>query len=178
MAHDEETESTNQHLMRMRPMTRILILIVTALAGAGMAHGQDSAGCTLDKHVYHCDRAAFRKAWQGATTVAVESVPVNRMVLGQLTETVRKTGKNVAAEGAPAEVTLSLLRRDLTGVTIGPSGVELATLRVYGPGTGSEHGELLWAEIFTGQADMAWPSVVHRVIEQFEESAGGSGKQH
>jgi hypothetical protein len=134
--------------------------------------GSPSAGCALVKDVYHCDRALFRAALAQAKTVAVESVPANKMAVGQVTQLVGSLGKTVAGAEVPADLTFSLLKRDLDGVMIGPAGAELATLRVYGPSKSGQRGDLVWAEIYTGQPDMMWPSVVHALIEQFKVSAG------
>lgn len=158
---------------------RIAFFCGLALLPIAAVHAQDAASpaaCTLAKETYHCDRGAFRQALSAAKVIGVESVPVSRMVSGQLTELVAKIGKTVAGEGAAADLTFSLLKRDLGGVIIGPSGAELATLRVYGPAHGGERGDLIWAEIYTGQPDMQWPAVAHSLIEQFRGSAGLAGK--
>jgi hypothetical protein len=69
-------------------------------------------------------------------------------------------------------LTFLLIPVDPDGIVIGPADRELATLRVYGPGADGQHGPRLWAETFSGQPGMPWPSVVHALIVQFQGRFG------
>lgn len=151
----------------LRPALRgfpiALLLAAVAAIPTGL-HAQSPTPCTLAKQVYTCDQASFRAALAQAHAIAVEARPRDRVATSQLRDLVIALGKTVAS---PADLTFSLVPLDNTGVNIGPTGTELASLRIYAPGASAKQGDLLWAETFSGQPDMTWPTVVHAVIQQF-----------
>jgi hypothetical protein len=123
-------------------------------------------GCTLKKDVYTCDRNSFVTSLKSATTIAVETQGTDHTTGPQLRELIHKLGKT--AQTAPADLTFLLIPVASDGMYVGPSGSELATLRVYGPSPEGQRGRLLWAETYIGQADMPWPAIVHALIQQFQ----------
>jgi hypothetical protein len=150
--------------MTKLPLAFLLLLPVPAVAYA-------QTPCTLAKQVYTCDQASFRAALASAHTIAVEGRPRDRVSPPQLKELVLALGKTAVPAGSSADLTFSIIPLDNTGINVGPSGTDLASLRVYGPSTSGTQGEVLWAETFSGQPDMTWPSVVHALIQQFRARA-------
>ena len=162
-----------------------LLLFAVPLSGAssrmqaGMgAAAPASAGCTLQKHTYTCNFAAFRQDLAAAHTVTVETQRLDRPTANQLRQLVQALGKSVAGTtpengAAPAaDLTFLLIPMENSGINFGPQDHELATLRIYAPGTGTSHGTLLWAEVLRGQGDRPWPAQVHALIEQFQDRLG------
>ncbi len=148
------------------------LLAGLATLGCAAVHAQNAEGCTLQKQVYTCDRAGFRQALAKAATAEVDPAAKDRMVAAKLRDLVTTLGKAAPGPGQPADLTFSLLPVESTGVMVGPAGVELAVLRVFGPAarTGSASGgtgALLWAETFSGQPDTSWPATVQATINQF-----------
>ena len=153
------------------------VLGTVGASGPGVARAQSPAGCTLQKQVYTCDRAAFREALAKAATAQVDPIAAgrDRMAAAKLRELIATLGKAAPPEGRPADLSFSLIPVDSAGVLVGPAGVELAVLRVYGPpagrsdgaDAGAARGTLLWAESFMGQPDMSWPATVQATINQF-----------
>lgn len=126
-------------------------------------------GCTLQKGVYSCNWGAFRSRLDAAHTIAVESQPMDRFTADQLRKLVAKLGKSVAGADQAADLTLLLTPVAPTGIHIGPAGEPVATLRIYAPGPGSSRGALVWAETWIRNSDRPWPSIVHSLIEQFQD---------
>jgi hypothetical protein len=150
-------------------MTKLPLALLLLLTLPSAAHAQTP--CTLSRQVYTCDQASFRAALASAHTIAVEARPRDRVSPPQLKELIVALGKTVAPAGSSADLTFSIIPLDNTGINVGPSGTDLASLRVYGPSTSGAQGEILWAETFSGQPDMTWPSVVHALIQQFRARA-------
>jgi hypothetical protein len=149
-----------------RPTIPTLKLSLAALTlSLALAQAQTTP-CTLHNHVCTCNQADFQRALAQARTVTVEAQPSNRTATTQLTQFVTSLGKQVV----PANPDLAFLITpiDTTGIYVGPAGVDLITLRIYAPSTGSERGPLLWAETYRGQPDMPYPSQVRTVLEQFK----------
>ena len=126
-----------------------------------------AGGCTLSKQVYTCDRAEFQKALHGASTARIEAGARDRMAAGKLRDLVVSLGKVVPAEEQSADLTFALTAVNTEGVLVGPAGVDLAVLRVYGKAADGTRGNLLWAETYRGQPDMSWPVIVQATIQQF-----------
>ena len=137
-----------------------------------------AAGCTLEKDTYTCNWQAFRPVLAAARTVAVETQPMDRFTAAQLRELIGKLGKKVAAPGEPADLTLLLIPAESTGISMGPEGQAVATLRIYaakpegaaGPEGG--RGPLVWVETLFGHPDRPWPASVHELIGQFRDRVG------
>jgi hypothetical protein len=151
------------------PISRRVLLTATLLTASlsPKSHAQTpDVGCTLNKDVYTCDKSGFVKSLKSATTIAVDTQGTDHASGPQLKDLIRKLGKT--PESGPADLTFLLIPLPSDGMYVGPSGSELATLRVYGPAPQGERGRLLWAETYIGQADLPWPSVVHALIQQFQ----------
>jgi hypothetical protein len=130
-------------------------------AGAG-------GGCTLKDHVYTCDGAAFQRALANAKTASIETHNVDGVARGQLTTLItKKLGKTVAAEGGPADLVFLMIPTGQDGVVNMSSG-DLGTLRIYSTTADGAKAQLLWAETYTGDLDLPWPTVVSRLIGQFQ----------
>jgi hypothetical protein len=127
----------------------------------------------LQKRVYSCNWDAFRSRLDAAHTIAVESQPMDRFTAEQLRKLVAKLGKSVADADQAADLTLVLTPVAPTGIHIGPAGEPVATLRIYAPGTArgpaGSRGTMVWAETWIGNSDRPWPSIVHSLIEQFQD---------
>lgn len=139
------------------------LLAALVLEACGGRLSAQVAGCTLSKQVYTCDRAQFRKTLLNAKTAQADPHTTDRMVAAKLRDLVGSLGKAAPAPEQAADLTFSLIPVDTAGVMVGPAGVDLAVLRVYGPGAGT----LLWVETLRGQPDMSWPATVQATINQF-----------
>jgi len=160
-----------------RPLLRLPAkCIAIAIAGLGLsltparAQSDAAAGCTLKNHVYTCDGAAFQKALAGAQTVSIETHNTDGVARSQLQELIaKKLAKTVATEGGHADLNFLLIPIAEQGVVnTSPGDVDLGTLRVYTAAADGSRGQLVWAETFSGQSDLPWPSVVHGLIQQFQ----------
>ena len=149
-------------------MVRVMLAIGLAMGGT-VASAQVTEGCVLNKGTYTCNRVEFAAAWKSAGTVAIEASPREKMTAAQLREMLEKMGKT---SGETGDLIVLIAHRDENGVEVGPSGIELGSLRVYAPGTDGKRGNLLWAETYVGQPDMSWPAVVHALVAQFEGKFG------
>lgn len=127
-----------------------------------------ASGCTLTGKVYNCDLRVFRRVLRSAQTVTTEVAPQDAPAQKQLDELAEKLHKTVAPKGQ-ADLYLVLLPFDNAGVTFGPADSDLATLRVYARDAEGARGQLLWSEVYRGQADRPWGLIVHALIQQFEE---------
>ena len=56
-----------------------------------------------------------------------------------------------------------------SGIVNGAINSDLGTLRVYSSTPSGRPEHLLWAETYTGLADLPWPAVVRRLISQFQK---------
>ena len=124
--------------------------------------------CTLEKHVYTCNGPAFQKQLEGAKTVSLQTHSIDKFALAQLTTLItKKLGKTIVPEGSPSELIFLLIPVGGEGMNINSNDAGLATLRVYSVTPGNTAGDLIWAEVFTGQEDLPWPTVVNSLILQF-----------
>lgn len=154
-------------------VTWVLVVGLVEGLSAGTARAQaggdaSGPGCTLAAQIYTCNWEAFRPALDRAKTVAIETQGVDRFTERQLRELVGKLGKSVASSDEPADLTFLLIPMESTGISIGPAGEPVATLRIYGPGASSSR-HLLWVETLIGHPDRPWPALVHELIEQFRD---------
>ncbi len=154
------------------PISVRVLLTATLLTASLSAKNQaqeptPTAGCTLKKDVYTCDKSSFVKSLKSATTIAVQTQGTDHTSGPQLKELILKLGKTPQeAQETPADLTFLLIPLPSDGMSFGSS--ELATLRVYGPAPQGERGRLLWAETYVGQGDIPWPAIVHALIQQFQ----------
>jgi hypothetical protein len=131
---------------------------------------EDLGSCTLRDHVYTCDGTVFQKALATARTVSVQAHNADGVARSQLKNLVsRKLGKTVAPDGSPADLVFLLIPVSDAGEVNYSSGrADLGTLRIYAASSTGSPARLLWAETFSGQPDLPWPTVVHGLILQFE----------
>jgi hypothetical protein len=156
-----------------------LRLVITALFLAMLApalYAQTDLGdrhenCTANGRVNTCDKAVFLRTLGDTETVAIYSLPPDRVIIKQLTQMLKEMGKTIEPSTSEAELTFVLQRigRD-NAIEVGPGGESLARLTIYGHGFGSGHERMLWSETYYGPADMAWPAVVQSLIQQFQRS--------
>lgn len=166
----------------MRGVCRASVLAVGLFASAGFmqnAYGQvgtegDLGTCTLHNHIYSCDGAAFQKALSAATNVSLEIHNADGIARSTLTELVeKKLHKTIVPEGSPADLVFLLEPIDVSGqIETNSSLADLGTLRVYSATADGRPEHLLWAEVYTGDTDMSWPIVAHRVVAKFEKRFG------
>lgn len=102
-----------------------------------------------------------------AHTVAIETGHMDRAAAHELRHLVTNMGKLPEPAGSLADLTLRLEPTPPTGIDIGPADHDLATLRIFAPGT-TGTPVLLWVETLRGQGDRPWPAQVHALIEQFQ----------
>ena len=145
------------------------LLAAGLMVGTGTATAQANEGCVLHQQTYTCNQVEFATEWNSAGTVTVEASPRDKIAAAQLREMVARMGKTAGPAG---DLTIMVVQRDTTGLYVGPAGIELGSIRVYAPGTEGKRGNLVWAEIYTGQPDMSWPAVVHALVMQFEGKFG------
>ena len=82
----------------------------------------------------------------------------------QMFNLLTQLGKKVLPASQRPDLLFELSQPDSSGVFVGPSGVDLARLRVYGAGF---HGPLLWEEVYRDQPDVPWPSAVLYLLDRF-----------
>ncbi len=150
----------------MRINTRFPLALLLAVSSPAIASAQSPAPCALQKGIYTCQKSSFEQSLHAAQTIAVETQPTDHTSAPQLRALVRALGKT--SQDAPADLTFLVIPTPTDGVFVGPSGTELATLRVYASAPQGQRGNLLWVETFSGQPDMTWPAVVHALIQQFQ----------
>lgn len=140
---------------------------VRAQSDVGMG---DAGACTLKDHVYTCNGAAFEKALAGAKTVRIETNNVDGVARLELTKLVtKKLGKTIVPAGSAADLVFLLMPVVNGGSVDYSSGTAyLGTLRVYSVAPDGSVGDLLWAELYSGTADLPWPIVVRGLILQFQ----------
>lgn len=141
-----------------------------AFAQGGIGEG-DAGACTLNKHVYTCDGAAFQKALAGATTVSLETHNADGIARNALKNLVaNKLHKTIAPDRTPADLVFLLEPIDETGQFETDSSLaDLGTLRIYSATPEGRPEHLLWAETYTGERDMPWPVVARSVVAKFEK---------
>jgi hypothetical protein len=149
------------------------LLLPIGLSGASAMAQDNSAtegqACTLEKHVYTCDGAAFQKRLADAKTISIETHSIDKYAQGQLKNLItKKLGKTLVPEGSPADLVFLLIPVGVDGMSITSGDVDLGTLRIYTANSDNTRGNILWAEVLTGREDLPWPAVVNGVILQFQ----------
>jgi hypothetical protein len=143
-----------------------------ALAQKHLSVQQANVDCTLDGLAHTCNRADLQRAFAEAHTVAIESQPKDRVADAELASFTRKLAKELSPS-ASADITLRLVRTPSAGVSVGPSDVELATLRVFSTKSGPQDSRLLWVETYRGQPDLPWGAVVRALTGQLQATLAG-----
>ena len=114
---------------------RMGIVLVMLLAGSawGQVEKPGTVDCSVDGRTLTCDRAEFLKRFAEGRTLALESVPRDRVADGQLASLSKSLGKTVvpSAVSSPADLTLRVVRPAETGIAVGTGDEELGTLRVF-----------------------------------------------
>jgi hypothetical protein len=150
--------------LRIHAAVFCLAIIPAASVAAQTPSG---LGCTVKKGYYRCNQVAFTKYLEEAKTAAIETQPFNRVADKALSDLGVSLGKTKSSEAA--DLTFVLMRTDAVGIVYGPADGELASLSIYSRGPQGGRGDLIWIEAYYGEPDMAWPAVVHLLIQQFKE---------
>ena len=151
-------------------LTRSLVLCSFVLLppSAHPCKAQEAtACCSSEKGVYRCDLAGLQRTVASAHTFAVQAGPRDRIATSQLQSLGVSLGKSLALANQPADLAFALLSTEEGGVNYGAMDRELARLQVYSSDSATGSRTLVWVETLSGPADLSWPAVVHRVIEQF-----------
>lgn len=141
--------------------------VFVALSVAAQAQSSAAVACQQDKGRYQCDQTAFMRSLSAAKTVAVETRPFDSNGQQQLGKLATQLGKTVASTNTDLIFRLERLNPDDT-IYYGPNSRDLAALRVYSCGPQGSGGVLIWVEIYNGQPDMPWPTIVYEIIQQFK----------
>lgn len=157
--------SFRRHAKLFLPLLALLLSVTPTRAQAS----SDVPACTLDKHVYTCDGAAFQKRLAEAKTISLKTHSIDKYAQAQLkTLITKKLGKTLVAEGSPADLVFLLLPLGVDGMSINSGAVDLGTLRIYTANPDNTRGNILWAEVYTGREDLPWPATVNGLILQFQ----------
>ncbi len=120
--------------------------------------------CTFTRGLPTCDASAFQKTFSVAHVVSYNRASLDAVASRQMFKLLTELGKQVLPASQHPDLIFELTQPDTSGVFVGPSGVELARLRVYGPGS---RGPLLWEEVYQDQPDVPWPSAVLYLLQHF-----------
>jgi hypothetical protein len=143
----------------------VVLMILLAPAAWAQVEKPSTVDCSVDGRTQTCDRTDFLKRFAEGRTLALESVPRDRVADGQLASLSKSVGKTVVP-GA-ADLTLRLVRDADSGFAVGTGDEELGTLRVIAA------GRLIWVERYRGQPDTPWQAVVRGLTQQFQASLAG-----
>ena len=150
-----------------------IAIVLGALLLTGAAWGQverpATVDCSVDGRSLTCDRGEFLKRFAEAKTVALESVPRDRVADGQLASLSKSLGKTVVP-GA-ADLTLRVVRPPDSGIAVGTGDEDLGSLRVFATKDGPNR--LVWVEHYRGQPDTPWQAVVRALTQQFQGTLAG-----
>lgn len=156
------------------PCCCLALLIATPASAlrAQTALVAPDAGCVPEKGAYTCNLAGLKLALERSRSIAVETPRLDRVAARQLEHFVLDLGKDPSETPSLAELSFSVQPTTPSGVVLGPSDHELASLRVTAPG---KEGKpvLLWVETLRGQGDRPWPAQVHALLEQFKAHLTG-----
>ncbi len=123
-----------------------------------------AAPCTFTRGIPNCNQSAFQRTWAAAHVVSYNKSSLDAVASKELFTLLTALGKQVLPASPHSDLVFELTEPDTSGVFVGPSGVERARLRVYGPGL---RGPLLWEEVYQDQPDVPWPSAVLYLLERF-----------
>ena len=106
----------------------LLLLIPPALSAQNQP-------CTIRQHDNPiCDRAAFQKTFDAARSVTINSDKLDPYASHQLREQLLSMHKQVVPVGSHSQLGFELTQPSTDGILIGPAGVVIARLQVFGPG--------------------------------------------
>lgn len=153
------------------------LVVLFALFSPALALTQQqpppTVDCSLESGHYTCTRSVLLHRFAEAHTVAIATEPRSRMAQAQLTHFIESLDKQVVPDGQQADITLHLVRAPSDGVEVGPSDMDLATLRVFWSRHGNDRSHLIWVETYRGQVDRPWPAVVNGLTSQFQKTLSG-----
>ena len=150
---------------------RSAIVLVMLLTGSAWRQVERPAAvdCSVDGRTQTCDRSEFLKRFAEGRTLALESVPRDRVADGQLASLAKTLGKTVVP--GSADLTLRVVRAADSGFAVGTGDEELGSLRVLA--TKDRVSRLVWVERYRGQLDTPWQAVVRALTQQFQGSLAG-----
>jgi hypothetical protein len=120
--------------------------------------------CTFRQDEPICNKAAFKQTLAAARTVSFDEANLNPYFAKQLTELLTSYGKQIVPFADHPDLTFAFIFPSTEGVFVGPSGVVIARLRVYGPGASTP---LLWDEAYMDQPDIPLQAAVQYLLKQF-----------
>jgi hypothetical protein len=143
-----------------------------AVAAGSWAQLPPTVDCSINGHHSTCSRETLAKRFAEAKTVAVDSTPKSRSGEAQLRSKMTLLGKQIAPEGAPADITLRLVQTPPDGVDMGAGDSERGTLQVFWTKQGQPQ-QLLWVERYLGHAETPWPAMVQVMAQHFQATLAG-----
>jgi hypothetical protein len=146
--------------------------VLIAMAGGVWAQAPSTVDCSINGQHATCSRETLLRRFAEAKTVAVDSVPRSRSGETQVKSEMVLLGKQIAAAGASADITLHLVQTPPEGINVGVGDSELATLQVFWSKPGQER-RLLWVERYLGHADRPWPAMVQVMTQHFQATLAG-----
>ncbi len=146
----------------MKPLVVAVLAWVAILPPSRL--GAQLTPCTFTRGLPNCDASAFQKTLSAARVVSYNKSSLDGVASKQMFSLLTALGKQVLPSSRHPDLVFELTQPDTSGVFVGPSGVELARLRVYGPGG---RGPLLWEEVYKDQPDVPWPSAVLYLLQRF-----------
>jgi hypothetical protein len=149
----------------MKNLTLLAMCSILIVGSAGLHAQNNQAGCTIEREQATCNWTAFRKALDAAHTAKPEYRDRDKSTGMQLKDLVTKLGKNVPQDGGAADLTLTVIPANATGIDMSSADKEILELHIYA-GT-SDPQNLIWVETYIGQRDRPWPANVQSTIAQF-----------
>jgi hypothetical protein len=145
-----------------------IVHLVTALLAAAISIGAFAQihPCTFRQDEPTCNQAAFKQTFAAARTVSFNESDLNPYYAKQLAALLTSYGKQIVPFADHPDLTFSLIFPSTEGVFVGPSGVTLARLRIYGPGASTP---LLWDETYMDQPDVPLQAAVQYLLKQFRQ---------
>jgi hypothetical protein len=142
-----------------------LTLLLASLFVPALANAQNHP-CTFRQDEPICDKPSFTKTFAAARTISFNESDLNPYFAKQLAELLTSYGKQIISFADHPDLTFSIIFPSTEGVFVGPSGVTLARLRVYGPGASTP---LVWEETYMDQPDVPLQAAVQYLLKQFHE---------
>jgi len=152
------------HKRGVRLATALLAAAISVCASAQITP------CTFANGEPTCNSAAFKQSLAAARTVSFNESDLNPYFAKQLAELLTSLGKQIIPFADHPDLTFALTFPSTEGVFVGPAGVVLARLRVYGPGARTP---LVWEETYMDQPDVPLQAAVLYLLKQFHEGFPG-----
>jgi hypothetical protein len=148
-------------------LKRAILTSLLILSAAPTFAQTQTQPCTVTQHDDPiCDQVAFQKTFSAARSVTFNQDKLDRYAAKQLQETLTSLGKQVVPVGDRSQLGFELTQPSTDGIFVGPSGIVLARLQVFGPGP---RRPLLWEETYRDQPDVPWQSAVLYLLRQFHD---------